>query len=132
MHYKITDSFEAAIGTFSAILTFTVLRDPPGPFINPIMGFIISLVWFYILYESFAYKNGKKRSHFFADLTISMLVSISMILVFNLATIEQLTGFQIFGSPVMIAVWLGLPIALVMDKANTRSILSKYYVNKKR
>ncbi len=138
MEYTLKDGFEAFIGALSSVLFFFALRGGnPGPFIDPTVGFIISLLWFGLFF--FPFNGGqylkirrKESTAFFMDLAVALAVTSTMTVVFGLATIDQLKGFAIFGSPAMITAWMALPATLLFDKFNLTNLLKVRYFRKGR
>lgn len=124
MKYRLADAFQASIGVFSAILLFVALKSEPL-IINPQVGLIITIVWVSLFYNG---KIGLAKENFFIDLAITFIVAGLLTLVFNLATIEQLWGFDYFGSTAIVSVWLGFPISLLFDKFNITNMLRRHYI----
>lgn len=131
MKYSLKDAMQAAIGAFSSILLFYVLRETPGPWFDYRVGIGITVAWSYILYLSFIKKNHVSPIFFFFDLIIVIFISGYLSILFNLATYQQIAGLSFFGSPAIVGVWMGLPFALLFDKMNINSVLARYYVSKK-
>lgn len=126
LRYKLKDAVQAAVGAFSAILLFFVLRTEPIN-INVTVGVIITLVWVSLFY------NGDKafpKANFFMALIVTAVISSIMSIVFNLATMEQLLSLNFFSSTAVVGIWLGFPIALLMDKYNLTNILKRHYIRK--
>ena len=124
MKYKLADAFQASIGVFSAILLFVALKSEPL-MINPQVGLIITIIWVSLFYNG---KTGLAKENFFIDLAITFVIAGLLTLVFNLATIEQLWGFDYFGSTAIVSVWLGFPISLLFDKFNITNMLRRHYI----
>jgi len=126
MGYKLKDSFEAAVGAFSAVLLFFALRSDPIT-IDPRIGLAITLVWVFLFYNG---DGGIKKKNFFINFIIAGLISGFMTLVFGLASKETLLSFDYFGSTAIIGLWLGFPISLLMDKFNMTNILRRHYIRR--
>ena len=118
---------EAIVGTFSAVLFFYILRQEPMNF-NPLIGLIITILWVSLIYSE---TPKKFRKNFWLDLIMTIFVCSVLALLFNLTTIEQLFSFNIFGSVVIVGLWLGLPIAVLFDYYNSISILKRQYIRKR-
>lgn len=123
--YTSKDFYQSLIGIFDMGLFYFVLRaGEPMPFLDSFVGIGITLVWLYILYNSFKIHNGE---HFFINLVVSFTFCVLMTLLFKIATWEQILANP-FGSPAMVFTWIHLPIALIMDKNNISNILRRYYI----
>ena len=121
------DVFQAAVGSFSASLLFFVLKEGPLN-LEWKMGLLITLVWAGIIYWGF---DGQRKStgikkHFALCFIVSIIVSAALSILFGLVTTEQLFSKEIFGSTVMIGLWLGLPVSLLFDLKNLDNVLSSY------
>jgi len=119
--YTASDMGQAVLGVFSAILLFIALRTEPVG-IDPELGVLITALWVYVFYKG----NGIPKTNFLAALAVTFVVSGIMCFVFGLVTEEQLFSFQYFGSTAIVGVWIGFPIALVLDKYNISNILKRY------
>ena len=126
LRYKLKDGMQAAVGAFSAILLFFVLRTEPIN-IDVSIGFIITLVWVSLFYNG---DKGFPKVNFYMALIISAIISTLMSITFGLVTIEAISGFSFFSSTAVVGVWLGFPIALLMDKYNMTNILKRHYIRK--
>jgi len=126
LRYKLKDGVQAAVGAFSAILLFFVLRTEPIN-INTTIGFVITLVWVSLFYNG---DKGFPKENFFMALIITAVISGVMSIIFGLATMEQLSGFSFFSSTAVVGIWLGFPIALLMDKYNMTNILKRHYIRR--
>lgn len=126
LRYKLKDGIQAAVGAFSAILLFFVLRTEPIN-IDVYIGFIITLVWVSLFYNG---DKGFPTVNFFMALIITAVISGIMSIIFNLVTIEQLLSFNFFSSTAVVGIWLGFPIALLMDKYNMTNILKRHYIRR--
>jgi len=126
MKYRLKDGIQAAVGAFSAILLFFVLRTEPIN-INASIGFIITVIWVSLFYNG---DKGFPKVNFFMALIISAIISILMSIIFGLVTIEAISGFGFFSSTAVVGIWLGFPIALLMDKYNMTNILKRHYIRK--
>jgi len=126
MRYRLSDAFQASIGVFSAVLLFLALRTEPLV-ISSTIGFVITVIWVTLFYNG---KTGLAKQNFFMDLAITFVIAGVLTLVFNLATIEQLLGFSYFGSTAIVAVWLGFPISILLDRFNITNILKRHYIRK--
>ncbi len=126
MKYRLKDGMQATVGAFSAILLFFVLRTDPIN-INATIGFMITLVWVSLFYNG---DKGFPKVNFYMALIITAVISAVMSIIFNLATMEQLLSFNFFSSSAVVGIWLGFPIALLMDKYNLTNILKRHYIRR--
>lgn len=130
--YTFGDLMECSIGVFSSTLLFTALKSGDhGPFLNINIMLIITVLWTYIVYHSFVYKNHTNNVKFAMNVIVAITISILMVLTFNLATWEEILQHKIIGSPVVIVYILGLPIGALFEKMNVKHIFSGHYVQKK-
>ena len=124
MKYTLKDAREALIGAFFTNLWWFALMEKPVPFLDNMIGLVISIVWFYVIYASFKKHNGE---HFIVNLFVIYGFCVVMVLLFKLATLQEMLANP-FGGFQMIAAWEALPVALLFDKFNTSSIFSRYYM----
>ena len=131
MRYKLSDAIENFIGAISATLFFFALRGgTEGPFISYKLGIGISMLWFFLLYKSFK-KRGNGLQSFAMAIVISASICTYLSIAFGLATWEQMNSITLwFGSPALITTLMAVPVAILFDKLNIKSVLSRYYVRK--
>ncbi len=131
MGYKLSDAIENAIGAISATLFFFSLRGgTPGPFINYQVGIGIAALWFFLLYGSFK-KRGNGLQSFAMAILISAIICTFFSVAFGLATWEQMNSITLwFSSPALLTTLMAVPVALIFDKFNLKSVLSRYYIRK--
>lgn len=130
MTYKLSDAFENFVGAISATLFFFALRGgTEGPFIDYRVGIGIFVLWIFLLSNSFKIK--KDSGSFIMAIIISAIVCTFLSISFGLATWEQMNTFTLwFGSPGLITTLMAIPVSLLFNKMNVKSILSRYYVRK--
>jgi len=132
MKYTLGDFVQMAVGTFSATLLFVSIRaGQPGPFLDARVGGVIALLWTFLLYKSFMHNNHTSITKFVINVGIAWFISIFMAISFQLATMAQVSGLNFFSSPALIVYLLGLPIGLLFEKKNIKSVLSRHYISKK-
>ena len=131
MRYKFSDAIENFIGAISATLFFFALRGgTEGPFINFKIGLGIAVLWFILLYKSFK-KRGNGLQSFVMAIVISAVICTFLSIAFGLATWSQMNSITLwFGGPALITTLMAVPVALLFDKLNIKSVLSRYYVKK--
>ena len=123
--YKLTDTYEALLGTFLTVLFFFSLRaGEQFPRFSNTFGLILTVLWFFAIYNSFRLRDGE---HFFINIIIVYIFSAVLSIGFGMTTLEILKS-EPFSGPTIVATWLALPIALLFDKHNVRSVLSRYYI----
>ena len=132
MGYTFEDVTENAIGCISATLFFFMLKGgTPGPFIDPVVGMGISAVWLFLLYSSFERKNGRVGS-FVMAVVVSATICTFLSIVFGLASWSQMNTLTSWmGSPAMLTTLMAVPVAIIFEKMNLKSVLSRYYVKGK-
>ena len=131
MKYKFSDAIESAIGCISATLFFFMLRGGiEGPFIDYQVGIGISMVWLFLLYGSFK-KRGNGLESFGMAIIISAAICTFLSITFGLATWEQMNTWTLwFGSPALLTTMMAIPVAIIFDKMNIKSVLSRYYIRR--
>lgn len=123
--YTFDDFKQSLLGSFDTVLFYFVLRaGEPMPFLSPMLGLGITVVWLYVLYQSFKKHNGE---HFFINYVVTWFLCAGMTIIFQIATFEQIKANPL-GSPASIFSWLGFPIALIFDKENITNVLRRYYI----
>ena len=128
MKYSIRDFKEVAIAAFVSTLFFFALKrgtEIPYPYIAPTLGLIITVVWVY-LHINHTYSKQK----IIPTLLTTVVVCTVSGLMFNLITIEQIFQFNFFGSIVIIATWMALPIAIIFERMNITNPVLRHYVRK--
>lgn len=127
--YTIKDFKQAAIGSFISVVVFLALKGGDPFFFNPIHGLIISslVVWIYL--SGF---NGKNDIiHFTINLLVAFAICAVMGYVFNIITLDQILSIEVFGSLVVVAWWIAVPLALIYDRYNFSNPLRRYYIRGK-
>ena len=126
--YTIKDMKEALAGAFVTTLFFFAIRSGETfTFLDPWVGFGVTLVWFIVIFKSF--DDAPNGEHFLMNSVIVYLFCVVLAIAFKLATFEQIRANP-FGNPAMIATWMAMPVALLFDKFNISSVLSRYYIKK--
>ena len=126
--YFVADSVEAAIGAFIPMLYFFVIRDNPGPFFDPVFGFMVLALMLFLIFK---FVKPIDNTHLVLDLLVVSSISIVFVLQLGLATVDQLQGFQFFGSPAVVGIWLGLGAGLAFDAFNVKSVIATRFVRRK-
>jgi len=131
MRYKLSDAIENFIGAISATLFFFALRGgTEGPFINYKLGMGLATLWFFLLYKSFK-KRGNGLESFAMAIIISAAICTYLTVAFGLATWAQINTFtEWMGSPALITTLMSVPVAILFDQMNIKSVLSRYYIRK--
>ena len=127
--YTLEDALECFIGGFSSILFVFLIRDSPGPFIVPITGILLAIMWGGIIY--YGLKKSRMKNpleHLIIDYLICMITATGLALLFGQMSVEQLTLAGILGGPPLIYGLMALLPALAFDFHNVRNIFKKYYV----
>ena len=127
----LSDIVENAIGAISSVLFFFALRSgTPGPFIDYKLGLILAIVWLSLLYHSFE-KRGDGIKSFLTAIIVSGIICTYLTVAFKLATWEQINTIKTWlGSPALITTLMAVPVALLFDMMNIKSVLSRYYIRK--
>ena len=130
MAYDIKDVFQAAIGAFSSILGFFLIRGGNPLVINPKTGLILGLIWLTLMYDPFNRHPSDHKTHFVGNLLVATIICSWLSLVFGLVTMGELTHFTFFGSSAWLTTMLALPIAFLFDRRNLLSIFDSFYTTK--
>ena len=119
------DIVQSAIGATIASIFIIILGATP--WINPIYGFIVAIVWLWLFYIGINQVGVKYPiQHIIGAFGVSIFVNTIFYMIFNLITWEQLMA-NFFGSPVfIISTFLSFPTALVFDLNNLTNIFWKY------
>ena len=128
MEYTFSDFKQATIASFLGVLVLLTLRGGNPFFFNPTHGAIISFFVLYIYYKGFNIQN--RNVHFIMNVLIAFGVSALLSYIFGLITIEQIKSIEVFGSLVIIATWVSIPVALLADKFNFTNPLKRYFVRR--
>ena len=122
----LADIKQSFIGSFGAVLFFFAVRKDPIS-IDYIAGLAITVAWLLLLWKGFNGKRSKElNKQFIISLTVSAGVAVTMSLLFGLITPDIILTKEIFGSSVIVALWIATPISLLFNRKNLNSILSRY------
>ena len=125
--YTFTDLKQSLLGSFTTVLFYIVLRaGDQMPFLEQEIGIIFTIMWGYILYQSF---NKYNINSFFINYLITFILCIILTIIFQIATWEAIK-MNPFGSPAMVFTWLGFPVAILFDKENITNVFKRYYIRK--
>lgn len=128
-NFTMEDIKQVVIGSFVATLFFYAISIGEIFSINSTAGFVITL---FVIYLSKP-KPKYKHMNVFAFEVITTFISVAILgIIFNLATSETITSFEVFGSPVIIAFWMALPISVLYNRYNLDSFLSSIFVTKRK
>lgn len=130
MSYGLDDIKQSALGTLLATLFFFMLRAGDPIIIDPKIGLVIGIIWLYITGKPFLTKNYESKKHFIGNILVALVVSTSLTVVFEVATLEQLMTFQFFGSAAWLGMLLGIKSAQFFDKMNITNFYSTWYHKK--
>lgn len=126
MAYNFKDLTQAAIGAFISIVVFLAIRGDNPFFFNSTYGLIISVFVVWIYWKGFNIRDD--LIHFTINLFVAFAISAMMAYIFNLITIEQIFSREVFGSLVIVAWWIAIPLALLFDQYNFTNPLRRYFV----
>lgn len=135
MSYQLKDAGEAAVGAFSSVLFFFAIRQGDPLTVEPIVGFVIGLIWIGLIYMSnkgTAKQRREVRKHMIGNLVVVVLLTAVLSSAFKMGDMSMLLSFDYFGSAAWIAVWLGFPFATLFDMNNMNNVLSRYYAHNRR
>lgn len=129
MAYKLVDAQQAIIGAFTATVIFFAIKAGNPFFFNYKIGLAITGVLMWVYYKGFRITD--KRNHFVINLILSFVVCSFFGVIFKLITLEQLYTTEVFGSLVIIGVWVAFPVAMLLDKFNFTNPIRRYYIRGK-
>ncbi len=120
------DVKQSFIGAFGSCLFFFALRKDPIN-IAWTAGLFITMAWLFFLWKGFNGKQTKElNKQFTISLSVSAAVAISLSLLFGLITPDMIFTKEVFGSSVIVALWIATPVSLLFNRKNLNSILSRY------
>jgi len=126
MAYGLKDMKQSAIGAFTGVIFLLALRGDSPFFFNPTKGLIITGILLWIYYNGFRMKD--KMQHFIMNIIVVFVIAAFIAHTFNLITYEQIISYEVFGSLVIIATWIGIVQAMLFDRFNFTSPLNRFYV----
>jgi len=129
MVLDVKDVVQQALGAFSAVLFIFLLRSEPLT-IDPQTGLIIGTIWLIVVYSPLTKKVSEAKFHFISSIIVSNVVTISLAVAFGLTTLEELKGFQYFGSFPWLVSLVAVPVAVLFDKNNTIDIIKRYFIRR--
>lgn len=129
MAYKLVDILEATIGAFSASIFFVALRSGSPFSIPPKVGLIITILWGITLYM--ASQKQSYSSNFIPNVAVTVVVAYFMTKYFGLLEDVNIFSLDVFGSALIVVIWIALPVALLFDKFNLKSVLARYHIRGK-
>lgn len=129
MAYNIQDFKQAMIGTFIALIFLFAVRSGEPYFFDWRKGFVLTAILIWIYYNGFRMKD--KLEHFMLNLLVSFGVSALMANTFGLIGWDQILSKEVFGSLVMVGVWVGFISGMLHDRYNFYNPMDRYYVRGK-
>ncbi len=123
---RMGDLVEASIGAFTAVIFIVAIRSGDPIEFDPTVGFIITLIWGFLLF-----KRAKKLNfgrNFFQNVIVTVLISYVLAMAFDLLGDVNVFSFAVFGSALVVLVWIALPVALLFDKFNLKSPLARIFI----
>lgn len=126
MNYTLKDAQQFLIAGFIAVIVFFAIRGGNPYYFNPNIGLLITIVLFWIYYSGFKMKD--KQLHFVIDILLAFAISSIMANVFGLIEPEKIFTFDIFGSLVIVGVWLAFPSGLLYDRYNLVNPMKLSYI----
>lgn len=128
MVFKFSDIIEASIGSFTGALFIVATRSGNPISIEPIVGLVITLIWGYLLFISA--KNLTFGKNFFQNVVVTSVIAYLLAKAFNLLGDVNVFSLEVFGSTLIVIVWIALPVALLFDKFNLKSPLKRTFIRK--
>ena len=129
MRFNINDYKQSFIGSFVAIIVFFAIRGSNPFFFSPLRGLVITIVLFLIYYNGFHMKD--KKMHFFLNIAVAFIVCAIIAQTFGIITTEEILSFKVFGSLVIIGVWIAFPSGWLYDRYNILNPMRRSYIRGK-
>jgi len=129
MRYTISDFKQSAIGSFVAILVFFAIRGNNPFYFDPNKGLIITVLLLWIYYNGFRMRD--KNLHFVVDIGVAFFVSALTAQTFGLIQTNKIFTYDVFGSLVIIGVWVAFAKGILFDRYNIVNPMSGFYVRGK-
>ena len=134
--FTLKDTQQVLIGAFVASIFFFVIRAG-NPFeINMTMGVLITVV---VILLSNPKPRDKNLNTFAIEIALTYVVISFLSIGFGLADLNTVVfgllegdlNFDVFGSPVIVGLWLALPVAVVFNKENQDSYLARIFTRRR-
>ena len=134
--FTLKDMQQVLIGAFVASIFFFVIRAG-NPFeINMTMGVLITVV---VILLSNPKPRDKNLNTFAIEIALTYVVISFLSIGFGLADLNTVVfgllegdlNFDVFGSPVIVGLWLALPVAVVFNKENQDSYLARIFTRRR-
>ncbi len=123
---NLADYKQSFIGSFVAIIIFFAIRGNNPFFFNPIRGLVITIVLMWIYYNGFRQKN--KKEHFILNVSVAFVVCAFVAQTFGLITTAEIFSFKVFGSLVIIGLWIAFASAWLYDRYNITNPMQRNYI----
>ena len=128
MVFTFKDLKQSSAGAFMATVIFLALRGGSVFTFDPTKGLIISVILVFIYYNGFQMKD--KLQHFLINTIVAFSVSALLANTFGLIEYSDILSYNVFGTTVIIATWIGLISAMVYDRYNFTSPMKRMFVKK--
>ena len=134
--FTLKDMQQVLIGAFVASIFFFVIRAG-NPFeINMTMGVLITVV---VILLSNPKPRDKNLNTFAIEIALTYVVISFLSIGFGLADLNTVVfgllegdlNLDVFGSPVIVGLWLALPVAVVFNKENQDSYLARIFTRRR-
>ena len=131
MAYGINDMKQSFTGAIIASLIVVIIRSGSEIKVDPKMGFIAGMIWIYIVTKPYITKNFETKIHAFWNIVVTLVVTSSLSIMFNMMTVEQLSDFSFFGSSGFIIMMVALPTSLFWDRQNITNLYDRWYFRRR-
>ncbi len=135
--FSLSDTKEILIGSFIASLFFFALRFNEVIDINITAGIAITIL---VILLSNPRPRRKNLDIFAIEIVLVYITVAVMGIIFKLGTIEMVTfglsngtfpNLSVFGSGIIIAMWLALPVAIIYNNENLDNFLSRIFTRRR-
>ena len=123
--YSFDNIFACMIGAIATLMFVFILGTKIN--INPLTGFSLTLGWIFLMYYGLRRMNFNKSDaiiHVIFDYFICLVVAIGFSLIFGqVTTIQEIYGFQLFGSFPAIACLMALSVGISFEINDCRNVI---------
>ncbi|RKX65327.1 MAG: hypothetical protein DRP42_04940 [Tenericutes bacterium] len=130
MVYGKNDMLQGALGAFSGVFVFYLIRAGNPISIDPTIGLWLGVGWLWLIFNPMQRHVKEAKFHFAGNLIITMVVTWYMSIWFGLVNESVLWTMNYFGSTAWLTTLIAFPVATLFDKHNITSILDRYYSRK--
>lgn len=132
MPYGLNDVKQSALGAIIASLLVVIIRAGQPLTIDATKGFIIGIIWIFIVTKPFVNGKLETKIHAFWNVVVTLIITTVLSISFDLMMMEQLTIAEFTGSAAWIIMLIALPTAIFFDKKNIINHYDRWYLRRSR